>query len=123
MKWTDEQIADVERFVEQCRSEWEPRGFFRAALDLDCRNTAAFLESAEWRPRDGGGVEVMHDGKWKHLCRTDLKDDVRTWTSFAFGPDGKRPDVHHIDYYRSGLPYGARITDDAFFVVDAYSDG
>lgn len=93
-------------------------GKLKSTLTLSRSQARRFIKSAEWRKRDGGGVEVKYEGKWLHLCRTDLKDDVRTWTSWASDSD-----AHHMDHYRRTVHYGARITDHSFYIVDAVSDG
>jgi hypothetical protein len=87
-------------------------------LTLNRSETIKFFRCARWRKREGGGVEVEYEGKWLHLCRTDLHDDIRTWSSWA-----SHADINSVEYYRQRIAYGARITDDAFFVVDALSDG
>lgn len=98
-------------------------GDFASTLTLNRNAAERFIKSAKWRKRKGGGVEVRYNGKWLHLCRTDLKDDVRTWTSAIAGPGIDPNIVNHIDHYRKTVAYGARITDRAFFIVDAFSDG
>lgn len=81
--------------------------------------TIAFLQNAQWRKREGGGVEVQYNGKWLHLCRTDLKDDIRTCAIAS-----SHGDVNSMAFYFSGaVAYGSRVTDDAFFIVDSFSDG
>jgi len=54
--------------------------------ELSKDDAVKFLESCEWRPRDGG-VEVNYDGNWLGLCRTDYMDDVATTQS----TDGDTP--------------------------------
>lgn len=71
-----------------------------------------------WKHRT---AEVQIDGKWLHLCRTDLADDVCTYGGHDFQEelDGLR------EKYLRGIGYGARLTEsgDGFAVVDSFSDG
>lgn len=59
--------------------------------------------------------QVMVHGKWLNLCRTDLKDDIRTYDciSFAPGASAKTPKI----------VYGARLTKCSLCLIDSWSDG
>lgn len=65
-----------------------------------------------------GHIEILYNGEWWLLSRTDLKDDVCTW-------------VHgeNVDFYRIklGSGYGVRLSDNGkrkiFAVIDSFSDG
>jgi hypothetical protein len=70
-------------------------------------------------------LHIMYNGRWHHLCRTDLVDDVCTWC-----PDERQS----IAYYRERIWAGARVgrydglpvpTGDVprFAVIDSWSDG
>lgn len=86
-------------------------------VELNADKTKKVLEKAESRKRKGGGVEIKYKRKWLHLCRTDLKDDIRTWTSWS-----SHGNISSVGFYNKNV-YGARITKDAFFVIDRFSDG
>lgn len=69
-------------------------------------------------------VQILIDGQWLHLCRTDLKDDVCTYTYIDRNLEENR------DYYLNQIRYGARIRkgdiDESFpifAVIDSFSDG
>lgn len=82
------------------------------AVTLNRDETIKLMRSMRWRKAQRGGLEVEYDGKWLSLCRTDLIDNVgttRCGTTF--------------EQYRRSVAFGARITDDTFFVIDQLTDG
>jgi hypothetical protein len=80
--------------------------------------------SRNWMVSDEGKVLVKSrdDGSWWHLCRTDLSDNVVTWTEsttdaeYWSDPLGK---------FAKSFHYGARIdiNEKVIAVVDALTDG
>jgi len=68
--------------------------------------TACMIRQAE------RGEEIFYGAVWRKIARTDLMDDIRTWSS-----DCKAA------RYVGKATRGARITDTHFFVIDCYSDG
>jgi hypothetical protein len=62
-------------------------------------------------------AQILHDGKWFDLCRTDLTDNVTTYGGISFGdPEGKCS----VDFCTL---YGARVTEDTIYIIDSWSDG
>lgn len=97
-------------------------------VDLSRRDTIKILKSCKWRKRKSGGVEINYKGEWWHLCRTDLIDDVCTWTSYAWDGEHKPFNVNHLNYYAKTVAFGARLKrhddrgDQTFAIIDAVSD-
>src|SRR5580765_1651853 len=87
-------------------------------LTLNRDQARLTLTYCKWRQREEGGVEILYNSRWLHLCRTDLYLDIRTWTSRA---SHGNPDS--LSFYIDTVAFGARITEDAFFIVDSLSDG
>lgn len=68
--------------------------------------------------------QVKIDGRWLDLCRTDLCDDVRTSGAIPImprPPAGLENVAQVMEQY--DRCFGARVTDDAIFIIDSYSDG
>jgi hypothetical protein len=62
-------------------------------------------------------IELMLDGNWLELCRTDLADNVATgrhenWTVAEW-----------VAYYRERIRHGARYDARIFAVIDRFTDG
>lgn len=64
--------------------------------------------------------EIYHEGKWKSLCRTDLKDDVATgWSTVKTLEEWREFYTRGLKKYRMGVRYNDR----RFSIIDAFSDG
>jgi hypothetical protein len=116
-----EQIAAANAFFQK---DWQPFTYYGPEFveTLKDKPTRYYEHPAEYKS-DGSlwspawqSIQVCHDGRWYHVCRTDLTDNVTTWGAIPFGGDGKC----QIRYERS---YGARVTDDTIYVIDSWSDG
>jgi len=116
--------ADRERQAAQwLAANCDKRKHYSYAVDLSINEAKAALTIAPLRWNQGM-AEVCHDGKWLHLCRTDLSDDVCT----SGGEDGLDLETLRRKYLR-GIRFGARLNHEKrpgysrFAVVDAFSDG
>jgi hypothetical protein len=89
----------------------------RYDVQLTAPQARAALDNIEFRMERGAygvmHIEVLYEGKWRSLYRTDLMDDVGTTSSH----------MYTVAHYRDAIRFGARIKDDGFGVIDAYSDG
>ena len=63
---------------------------------------------------------ILHDGKWKHLCRTDLCDDIATGSCQIKTAEQWR--AHYLDLLGQRA-YGGRYNDARFSIIDCFSDG
>lgn len=79
-------------------------------------NPETAREVMETQPYDDG--RILYGGKWRDVCRTDLKDDTRT--RFLSHPD---PLFGSREFWLRRNILGAIVTDDAFFIIDSMSDG
>ena len=57
-------------------------------------------------------VEVLYEGTWLHMARTDLMNDVCTTIGMC-----------NFKHYRKQMVYGVRVSDKTFAVIDSLSDG
>lgn len=80
---------------------------FGMEVSLSINSALSVLETALI---DGG--KIFHNGVWLHMCRTDLKDDVRISLS-----------NFDREYLKSLVGYGARIDGDLFAIISGFSDG
>lgn len=97
--------------------------------DIPASAARKIMDSAEFRVVDleqewGGKTErwnalqMLHNGKWVDMSRTDLCDNVCT-TEIA-----TRTKEQWIKHYRRGIRIGARWQDDgSFSVIDQATDG
>jgi NAD(P)-dependent dehydrogenase (short-subunit alcohol dehydrogenase family) len=106
----DRNAGEREEFL---RSTKDQKQFFGYAVDLSRKETIAAL-TGESRKK-AGRIEVLWNGVWTRVYRTDLKDDVGT----------SSPDTDSIETYREKAEscYGARTGKKSIRVVDAFSDG
>ena len=91
------------------------------SVDLSVEETIAALQRSPARIGKawyGDVVEILYEGKWRRLCRTDLKDDVCTGTCEKIADASKV-----IAEYEGRVHFGARITDERIAIVDSFSDG
>ena len=65
----------------------------------------------------GAAVEILYNGDWVHLARTDQKDDVCTGHIMTQSLEDE------IKFYRDKARLGARVREGCFAVIDSYSDG
>ncbi len=92
--------------------------------ELTVEATKELLMSSDLRFRQvpgwGTKADIKIDDKWLHLCRTDLKDDIRTSSA-----EGESSVEEVRKKYLQKIRYGARICDEHgyFAVIDSYSDG
>jgi hypothetical protein len=121
--------AEQQRLAAQWLAEnGDKREHYGYSVDLSINETKAALAAA---PMRWNGVEnawgykslaeVLYEGSWRHLCRTDLKDDVCT-----FGGDDQSSELETLrSHYLKRIGFGARVGKDGdrFAVVDAFSDG
>lgn len=77
-------------------------------------------------PNSGGkkrGISYFHDlminyeGKWRRLCRVDLANQCPT---SSYNIDGSN---HPKEWWIGSVLYGAVVTDEDWYVVDATTDG
>lgn len=63
--------------------------------------------------------QILHDGIWKSLCRTDLTDNVATGWCMV------KTEEEWREYYLRKLEhaYGVRYSEHIFAVIDSFSDG
>jgi len=94
----------------------------KSSIDINKHDALNFLNNCEFRVIDGDErnfyrPQVLYEGEWKDLCRTDLRDDVRTIIvekHFLEDP---------ISYFKKRCHFGARIYPGGFAVIDSLSDG
>jgi len=97
--------------------------------DIDVEEALAILDTAEvrivekqddWSGGPWTDPEILHDGKWKSLCRTDMCDDVATgWCTTMTAEEWR-------SHYRESLlraGYGARYSKRRFSIIDSLTDG
>jgi hypothetical protein len=65
-----------------------------------------------------GRVQVLVHNQWLHLCRTDLKDDVCTFSH----EESSDLEAVRIKYLEK-IVLGVRISPTTFAVIDSYTDG
>ena len=87
-------------------------------VTLGVRDGKKILRAAHLRIK-GHRVQILYDYQWLDLCRTDLMDDVATFT---------HEDVTHgIEpirrYYLTRIHYGVRIDKRSWRVIDSATDG
>jgi hypothetical protein len=104
-------------------------------MDIGYDEAKAILDSPEWRVGTawyGDVAEVLHEGKWKRICRTDWKDDV--CTGLPLKPDCIPKESYTLETMREKargmlrkksdwIPAAARVDDERFAIIDAFSDG
>lgn len=105
-------IRNAEREVERTQKVADTFGYH---VDLNNLEAIAILSNCETITRDGR-VMVYVNG-WKDLCRTDLKDDVCTWSP------SKANSKEQLEFYKKKVQFGARTDNGRFAVVDSFSDG
>ena len=65
-------------------------------------------------------IRILFRGQWLRLGRSDLDDQVRT----RVGGSSERGFYENpLAYHRRAAIYGARVTPEAFYVLDALTDG
>lgn len=106
---------DVDR-----KRHYEDVDYWRRPTDLSVETTLSILEQAETRTRkdDSGKAihEIFYDGRWRRLGRVDLHNQAGTFSS--------SPSVEaQIDASKRRCVFGARIGDNAFMVIDSFTDG
>ena len=99
------------------------------AYDIDVDEALKILDTAQVRvvhkPTDWSGgpwtdPEILHEGVWKSLCRTDLCDDVATgWCTTKTAEEWR---AHYREKLRRA-GFGARYDSHRFSVIDALTDG
>lgn len=65
-------------------------------------------------------LEILHNGRWLYLARTDLMDDEQTILGEE-SVEGKEEATRQL--FISMCEFGARIDDECFAVIDSISDG
>lgn len=88
---------------------------------LEAKKIMRTAQYREWTRTDRdspyNGIEILHEGKWKNVGRTDDCDDVATgWCT-------TKSVEEWIKHYRKSIVHGARYDDALFSVVDAMTDG
>ncbi len=104
------------------RRKLDPEATEPGLVDLSPSQAKRFLRSCESRVAIREGLQfaqVLHAGEWLTLCRTDLKDDVKTHGRVEV--DFELAGV--VQRYANIAAYGARVDDSTFAVIDAFSDG
>jgi hypothetical protein len=78
-----------------------------------------YTRGAPWytRPVKLTRAEILHDGVWRSLCRTDDCDDVCTTTCQHL------TERQYREQAVRGCRYGARIGPSRFAVIDSCTDG
>lgn len=97
-------------------------------VSLSKNETIAALTGIEFRTNVSGpykhiDVEVLYQGSWLTLCRTDLHDDVCTTHGTLWGALATVLDKDPVGYYRDKCAYGARVDERRFAVIDSLTDG
>lgn len=94
----------------------------RVPVDLDKHDVLDVLLTVERRqapdpawPRETC-IQIKYRGQWRLLGRTDLLDDVRT---SVWGVEVEEA----ITEAMRTVVYGARVTENGFFVIDRLTDG
>ncbi|TIW21158.1 MAG: hypothetical protein E5V63_30010 [Mesorhizobium sp.] len=60
---------------------------------------------------------INYEGKWRRLCRVDLANQCPT---SSYNIDGSN---HPKEWWIGSVLYGAVVTDEDWYVVDATTDG
>ncbi len=98
---------------------------FDGCVEISVLQTLAVLVAAPIRVEERFGGPwtqplILHDGKWKHLCRTDLCDDVATGACQIKTAEQWR--AHYLDLL-GRRAYGGRYNDARFSIIDCFTDG
>jgi hypothetical protein len=128
--------AMIDKRAEQQRraAQWlaensDKREHYGYSVDLSINEAKTALTAApmRWNGAENAWgdkrlAEVLYEGSWRHLCRTDLKDDVCT-----FGGGDESSELETLrSHYLERICFGARVGKDGevrFAVVDGFSDG
>jgi hypothetical protein len=128
----DKKEAQERRAAQWLAENSDKREHYGSPVDLSINEAKAALAAApmRWNEEENAWkyarlAEVYHDGKWLHLCRTDLADDVCT-----FGGEDEKLGLEDLRAkYLQGVQFGARLgsrrsaDSGRFAVVDSFSDG
>jgi hypothetical protein len=133
----EQAMRDKKEERQRQAAEWlaengDKREHYGSAVDLSINEAKAALAAAPMRWNEEKNAwkytrlaEVYHDGEWRHLCRTDLADDVCT-----FGGQDEQLSLEELRAkYLQCVRFGARLGSSRqrdsgrFAVVDAFSDG
>lgn len=93
-------------------------------VDYNAGEAKYILSNAEGRivnnKHRGYQLEILVDGKWLMVSRTDLHDDVGT----TFRIWNEHSSIQEIrNFYFKKIRLGARKNEKYFCVIDAFSDG
>jgi hypothetical protein len=115
--------AEKQRLIDERRRTCQATTHYGCAVDLSSAAAYAVLSDVQSRKcdEDNGwfNVEILYQGKWLLLARTDLMDDVGTLTR---SKPSTTPE-EFIAFMREKIWFGARVSDRFFSVVDSLSDG
>lgn len=91
----------------------------RAFLKVAEIRVTEYEDTSGWftKPTKLTRAEIFQGGKWKSLCRTDLHDDVCTTYCVH------QSETEYREQYLARVLQGARIDEERFAVIDAYTDG
>lgn len=100
----------------------------RVPVTLSADDTRKVLAAARcrWVDKAWESVAVLYRDKWLELGRTDLHDDVRTGAGISLMPNAApTPDdpAEIVARFIKRVVFGARVTEDGFFVIDRLTDG
>ena len=66
---------------------------------------------------------LLYDGHWRHLCRTDLCDDVCTGQCVPYDKVHAKTEEQRRRYWIKQVQLGARVSLGRFACIDAATDG
>ena len=87
-------------------------------VTLGVRDGKKILRAAHLRIK-GQRVQILYDYQWLDLCRTDLMDDVTTFTH----EDVTRGIERTRRYYLAKIRWGVRVGKSSWCVIDSATDG
>lgn len=94
----------------------------RVPVTLSADDTRKVLAAApcRWVDKAWESVAILYRDKWLELGRTDLHDDVRTGAGISLMSNAA-PTL--VARFIKRVVFGARVTEDGFFVIDRLTDG
>ena len=116
------EIIDEKLMIAECNAELRKHKEFDWLTPEEAKAVLTDVVATSRMTMDAGKwyecvrTSIKFKGRWLRLCRTDLKDDVRTYVVLE---DEEDP----VSYYRERIQYGARVSKTSFAVVDSFSDG
>jgi hypothetical protein len=129
----DKRVEQERRTAQWLAENGDKREHYGYSVDLSINEAKDALAAAPMRWNEEKNAwkytrlaEVYFDGEWRHLCRTDLADDVCTFGGQDAQLNLEELRAKYLQCVRFGARLGSRSrgTDSGrFAVVDAFSDG